>query len=75
MDTARYGTDKVRQWDTRRYKGESCSIDASLKEAAILLEDVDENVNLGARKEGCLYDWLEGRFYCSRQLEKSSIQK
>lgn len=68
MHAAGDGTDEIEKRDARADKRERRRIDTCLRQAAVLLEDVDVDVYLGARVEGGLHDGFKSRLYGRPEL-------
>jgi hypothetical protein len=63
VHTARDGADKVGHGYSGVDECEGCAVYAGLQGSAVLLEDLDVDVDLGARVEVCANDGFECGFY------------
>lgn len=72
MYTARDGADEVGHGNSCVDECEGCAVYAGLKGSAVLLEDLDVDVDLGARVEVCADNGFKCGFYGCCEFKDSS---
>lgn len=73
VHAGRHSTDKIKERNAGGHECERRGVDGCAEQAAVLLQDLDENVNLGTRVEMCLDDGLECRLDRSRKLQDTPV--